>query len=229
LNVLITGGAGSIGSRFIRHFLHAEPDASVLNLDKLTYAANLESLADIPETGRYRFMRGGNSDPAAVARAFADPLDAVISFAAETHVDRSIEDAAPFLRTNILGTHCLLEATRQHRQARFIQISTDEVCGSVAEGQSLTEQAMLNPRNPYAASKASADHLIAAYASTYGIPAIILRSTNNYGPFQSPEKLIPLIIANAREDKPIPVYGGEWQQRDWILVEDFCQAMNWPC
>jgi dTDP-glucose 4,6-dehydratase len=220
LNVLVAGGAGFIGSHFIRHLLHAKPDVSVINFDKLTYAANLENLADIAETERYRFVQGDVSDPVAARRAFAEPLDAVINFAAETHVDRSIEDAAPFLRTNILGTHCLLEATRRHRQARFIQISTDEVYGSVPEGHSFTEQAMLNPRNPYAASKASADQLVAAYANTYGIPTVTLRCTNNYGPFQFSEKFIPLITANASDDRPIPVYGDGLQQRDRLFVED---------
>jgi len=226
LRILITGGAGFIGSNFIRYLAHAQPAVSIINFDKLTYAANLENLADIPPNAAYHFVQGDLSDAEAVRRVFAESPDAAINFAAETHVDRSIEDPAPFLRTNVLGTHCLLEAARRYRTSRFIQISTDEVYGSAPADQSFTEQAVLDPRNPYAASKASGEHLVTAYANTYGIPAIILRSSNNYGPFQFPEKFIPLAIANAREGKPIPIYGDGLQQRDWLFVEDYCRAIH---
>jgi len=225
LKVLVTGGAGFIGSNFIRLLLNARPDASVINFDKLTYAGNPESLADLAASPRYSFVRGDIADREAVEQVFAHRLDAVVNFAAETHVDRSIEDASPFLRTNILGTQCLLEAARRFHLPRFIHISTDEVYGSAPPELSFTEEAPLDPRSPYAASKAAADHFVSAYANTYGISAIILRCTNNYGPYQFPEKLIPLMIANAREDKPLPVYGDGMQERDWLYVEDYCRAI----
>ena len=226
MKVLVTGGAGFIGSNFVRHLLRSQSDVSVINFDKLTYAANLENLAGIPESARYEFVQGDIADPEAVQKVFAESLDAVINFAAETHVDRSIEDASPFLHTNIFGTQCLLEAARRSHLSRFIQISTDEVYGSAPSGESFNEQATLDPRSPYAASKASADHFVTAYANTYGVAAVILRCTNNYGPFQFPEKLIPLIIANARENKIIPLYGDGLQQRDWLFVEDYCRAIE---
>jgi dTDP-glucose 4,6-dehydratase len=225
LRVLVTGGAGFIGSNFIRYLLDSRSDVEVTNFDKLTYAGNPENLADISGNPRYSFVRGDIGDPAAVADIFRKGLDAVVNFAAETHVDRSIEDASPFLATNILGTQCLLEAARRFHLPRFIQISTDEVYGSAPAGVSFTEEAHLDPRSPYAASKVSADHFVAAYVNTFGISAIILRCTNNYGPFQFPEKLIPLMIANAREDKPLPVYGDGMQERDWLFVEDYCRAI----
>ena len=226
MRVLVTGGAGFIGSNFIRHFLNVRPDAQVTNLDSLTYAGNPESLADIVSNPRYAFVRGDIADASVLQRVFTKQFDAVINFAAETHVDRSIEDASPFLRTNILGTHCLLEAARRFRLPRFIQISTDEVFGSAPDGVSFTEESRLDPRSPYAASKAAAEHLVSAYANTYGVQAVILRCTNNYGPCQFPEKLIPLIIANAQEDKPLPVYGNGMHQRDWLYVEDYCRAIS---
>ncbi|MGB7847707.1 MAG: dTDP-glucose 4,6-dehydratase [Candidatus Acidiferrum sp.] len=225
MRVLITGGAGFIGSNFIRHLLSTRQDFKVINFDKLTYAGNPESLADIADDARYSFVRGDIADVSAVEQVFQSGLDAVINFAAETHVDRSIEDASPFLRTNILGTQCLLEAARRFRLARFIHISTDEVYGSATAGASFTEQTNSDPRSPYAASKASADHFVSAYANTFGISAVILRCTNNYGPFQFPEKLIPLMIANARENKPLPIYGDGLQERDWLFVEDYCRAI----
>ena len=225
MKVLVTGGAGFIGSNFVRFFLNTRRDAQVINFDALTYAGNPESLADIAENPRYQFVRGDITDTEAVNTVFEKGLDAVINFAAETHVDRSIEDASPFLRTNILGTQCLLEAARRFAVPKFVQISTDEVYGSAPAGESFTEDALLDPRSPYAASKASADHFVAAYANTYGLPAVVLRCTNNYGPFQFPEKLIPLIIANAREDKKLPIYGDGMQERDWLFVEDYCRAI----
>ena len=226
MKILVTGGAGFIGSNFIRYLFGNRRDVHIINFDKLTYAGNPESLSDLASDPRYRFVRGDISDPAQVADVFKLDFDTLVNFAAETHVDRSIEDASPFLRTNISGTQCLLEAARARKLPHFIHISTDEVYGSAPAGSSFTEKTILDPRSPYAASKASADHFVAAYANTYGVSAIILRCTNNYGPFQFPEKLIPLIIANAREDKMLPIYGDGMQERDWLFVEDYCRAIT---
>jgi dTDP-glucose 4,6-dehydratase len=225
MKVLVTGGAGFIGSNFVRHLLKSRQDVKLTNFDKLTYAGNPESLADIANDPRYQFVRGDIANAADVNATLEQGFDAVVNFAAETHVDRSIEDASPFLTTNILGTQCLLEAARRLQLPRFIHISTDEVYGSAPAGVSFREEATLDPRSPYAASKASADHFVAAYANTYGVSAVILRCTNNFGPYQFPEKLIPLIIANAREDKPLPIYGDGLQERDWLFVEDYCHAI----
>lgn len=225
MKVLVTGGAGFIGSNFVRYLLKSRRQLELFNFDKLTYAGNPESLADVAQDPRYHFVRGDITDRQAVEQIFERSFNAIVHFAAETHVDRSIEDASPFLKTNILGTHSLLEAARRFPAMRFIHISTDEVYGSAPAGVSFTEEATLNPRSPYAATKASAEHLVTAYANTYGVSAVILRCTNNYGPFQFPEKLIPLMIANAREDKPLPIYGDGLQERDWLFVEDFCRAI----
>ncbi len=225
MKVLVTGGAGFIGSNFVRQLLLARRDVDIINFDSLTYAGNPESLADIADNPRYKFVRGDITDKQAVHKVFEEDLDAVVNFAAETHVDRSIEDASPFLRTNILGVQCLLDAAKQFKLSKFVQISTDEVYGSAPAGGTFTEETILDPRSPYAASKASADHLVSAYANTYGLPAVVLRCTNNYGPYQFPEKLIPLIIANAREDKTLPIYGDGMQERDWLFVEDYCRAI----
>jgi dTDP-glucose 4,6-dehydratase len=225
LKLLVTGGAGFIGSNFIRHLLTTERDLEILNFDKLTYAGNPESLSDLAEDPRYSFVRGDIADPKEVALAFARGFDGVVNFAAETHVDRSIEDASPFLHTNVGGVMCLLEAARRFKLPRFVHISTDEVYGSAPAGVSFAEDTLLDPRSPYAASKASADHFVAAYANTFGVSAIILRCTNNYGPFQFPEKLIPLMLANAQEDKSLPIYGDGLQERDWLFVEDYCRAI----
>jgi dTDP-glucose 4,6-dehydratase len=226
VKILVTGGAGFIGSNFIRHLLSNRRDIHIVNFDRLTYAGNPESLSDLAADPRYDFVRGDISDSAEVSDVFKLGFDALVNFAAETHVDRSIEDASPFLRTNVSGTQCLLEAARARKLPRFIHISTDEVYGSAPAGISFTEETILDPRSPYAASKASADHFVTAYANTYGVSAIILRCTNNYGPFQFPEKLIPLIIANAREDKMLPIYGDGMQERDWLFVEDYCRAIT---
>jgi dTDP-glucose 4,6-dehydratase len=226
VKILVTGGAGFIGANFIRHLFSTRRDVHIVNFDKLTYAGNPESLSDLASDPRYDFVPGDISDSAAVSDVFKLGFDALVNFAAETHVDRSIEDASPFLRTNISGAQCLLEAARARRLSRFIQISTDEVYGSAPAGASFTEETILDPRSPYAASKASADHFVTAYANTYGVSAIILRCTNNYGPFQFPEKLIPLIIANAQEDKMVPIYGDGMQERDWLFVEDYCRAIT---
>jgi len=225
LKLLVTGGAGFIGSNFIRHLLATKSGVDIVNFDKLTYAGNPDSLSDFAGDPRYTFVRGDIANPDEVASIFTAGVDGVVNFAAETHVDRSIEDASPFLHTNVAGVMCLLEAARKYKLPRFVHISTDEVYGSAPAGVSFSEQAVLDPRSPYAASKASADHFVAAYANTYGLSAIILRSTNNYGPFQFPEKLIPLMIANAQEDKPLPIYGDGQQERDWLFVEDYCRAI----
>ena len=226
MRVLVTGGAGFIGSNFVRYLLQSRPEVTVTNFDKLTYAGNAENLADVADDPRYRFIRGDIADAEAVHRLFAAGFDAVVHFAAETHVDRSIEDAAPFLHTNVVGTHCLLEAVRRFGFPRFIHISTDEVYGSAGAECRHREDAALRPGSPYAASKAAAEHLVTAYANTYGVMGIILRCSNNYGPFQFPEKLIPLMICNANEDKSLPLYGDGLQEREWLFVEDFCRAID---
>ena len=225
MKVLVTGGAGFIGSNFVPFLLKARRDVEIVNFDNLTYAGNPESLADVAHDPRYHFIRGDITDRNAVDELFRRGFDAVVHIAAETHVDRSIEDASPFLKTNIFGTQCLLEAARAFPNILFIQISTDEVYGSAPAGAEFKEETPLNPRSPYAASKASAEHFVAAYANTYGISTVILRCTNNFGPLQFPEKLIPLMIANASEDKALPVYGDGMQERDWLFVEDHCRAI----
>ena len=226
MKILVTGGAGFIGSNFIRHVLASDSKSEVINLDKLTYAANPENLADVQNDPRYRLICGDICNERDLEQVFAINFDALIHFAAETHVDRSIENATPFLEANILGTRRLLETVRRFPNLRFIHISTDEVYGSAPSGTAFTEDSPLDPRSPYAASKASAEHFVRAYANTYGLSAVILRCTNNFGPYQFPEKLIPLIIANASEDKPLPVYGDGMQERDWLYVEDFCRAIQ---
>jgi dTDP-glucose 4,6-dehydratase len=226
VKILVSGGAGFIGSNFVRYLLDTRTEVELFNFDKLTYAGNIENLVEVARDPRYHFVCGDIADQPAVDEIFQHGFAAIVHFAAETHVDRSIEDASPFLKTNILGTHCLLEAARRFPGMRFIHVSTDEVYGSAPAGVSFAEVAALDPRSPYAASKASAEHLVAAYANTYGVSAVILRCTNNFGPFQFPEKLIPLMVANALEDKPLPVYGDGLQERDWLFVEDFCRAID---
>ncbi len=225
MKVLVTGGAGFIGSNFVRHLLSSGTDVEITNFDKLTYAGNQENLAEVANDPRYRFVRGDIADAQAVQSLFSAGFEAVVHFAAETHVDRSIEDAAPFLHTNVAGTHCLLEAARRFGSPRFIHISTDEVYGSAPDGISFTEESTLHPGSPYAATKAAAEHLVTAYANTYGISAIILRCSNNYGPYQFPEKLIPLMISNANRGKAFPLYGDGLQEREWLFVEDHCRAI----
>lgn len=226
MKLLVTGGAGFIGSNFIRHLIAHRDDIEIVNFDKLTYAGNLENLADVSDCPRYRFVRGDIAEVEALREVIAERFDAVVNFAAETHVDRSIEDAVPFLRTNVLGTQVLLEAARQASCPLFVHISTDEVYGSAGPGQGFREDAPLNPGSPYSASKAAADHLVMAYANTYRLPIVILRCTNNYGPYQFPEKLIPLMIAQALEEKSLPVYGDGLHERDWLYVEDYCRAIE---
>lgn len=225
--ILVTGGAGFIGSNFIRYILREHPDWYIVNLDKLTYAGNLANLKDIEGNPHYRFIRGDIADRVLVSRLFKEEqFDAVINFAAESHVDRSILDASPFIETNIRGTQVLLEAARQYRPARFIQISTDEVYGSLGQAGTFTEESPLQPNSPYAASKAAADLLCRAYHKAYGLSIIITRSSNNYGPYQFPEKLIPLMIRNALNSKELPVYGEGKNVRDWLYVEDNCRAIE---
>lgn len=221
--VLVTGGCGFIGSNFVRLVLAERPGWEVVNLDKLTYAGRLENLQDVAGDTRYRFVRGDICDPEAVREAMAGCTMAV-NFAAETHVDRSLLGATHFLDTDIKGVLVLLEEARRIGLARFVQISTDEVYGSIADG-SFTEESLLNPRNPYAASKAGGDRLAYAYWATYQVPVIITRASNNYGPYQYPEKLVPLFVTNALRDLPLPLYGDGRNVRDWLHVHDHCRAV----
>jgi dTDP-glucose 4,6-dehydratase len=226
MRLLVTGGAGFIGSNFIRLHLSEHPEAEIVNLDKLTYAGNLANLSDIENQPNYRFIRGDICDARAVDEVFVEPFDAVVHFAAESHVDRSIAGAKEFIRTNVEGTLVLLEAARKRKVPRFVHVSTDEVYGSMSPKQTASEDSPLAPNSPYAASKAAADLLVRSYVQTHHFPAIITRSTNNYGPYQFPEKLIPLIISNALEGKKLPVYGDGLNERDWIFVEDHCRAVD---
>ncbi|MCZ6778713.1 MAG: dTDP-glucose 4,6-dehydratase [Acidobacteria bacterium] len=223
-SVLITGGAGFIGSNFAHHALARRPDWSITVLDKLTYAGNPKNLCSLETNPRYRFVHGDIADPQVINSLFSKGLDMVFNFAAESHVDRSIECSNAFLRTDVYGVHTLLEAARRWPVYRFLQISTDEVYGSVRE-RAFREDAPVRPSNPYAASKAAAEALAHAYHATYGVPAIITRATNTYGPRQYPEKLIPLFITNALEGRPLPLYGNGDQIRDWLHVNDHCEAL----
>jgi dTDP-glucose 4,6-dehydratase len=228
MRLLVTGGAGFIGSNFVRLALAEGWTSRIVVLDLLTYAGNPDNLADLAADPRFRFVRGDIADREAVRRALAgpEPLDAIVNFAAESHVDRSIEDAGAFVRTNVAGTQVLLDAARQAGVGRFLQVSTDEVYGSLAPGDpAFTERTPLAPNSPYAASKAAADLLCRAAAKTYGLPVVVTRCSNNYGPYQFPEKLIPLFVTNALEDRPLPVYGDGLQVRDWIHVEDHCRGL----
>ncbi len=225
MKLLVTGGAGFIGSNFIHYILGEHPDWEITNLDKLTYAGNLENLKEIENNPGYRFVRGDITDRELINNLLYGGYDTIVNFAAESHVDRSILDAAPFLETNVTGTQILLEGARQYKVGRFIQVSTDEVYGSTETGK-FDEKSPLSPNSPYAASKAAADLLCYAYWKTYRLPVIITRCSNNLGPFQFPEKLIPLAITNALENKPIPVYGDGLNVRDWIYVEDHCRALD---
>jgi dTDP-glucose 4,6-dehydratase len=223
--VLVTGGCGFIGSNFIHHLLEIDPDLRVINLDLLTYAGNLANLADIADDPRYRFIQGDIADRETVRGVAREGLDAIINFAAESHVDRSIDDAAPFVRTNYLGTQVLLDAAREFAVPRYLQVSTDEVYGSLGEAGAFSESSPLAPNSPYAASKAGADLLVRSYFHTFGLPVLITRCSNNYGPFQFPEKLIPLFITNLLRDEAVPVYGDGLHIRDWIHVRDHCSAL----
>jgi dTDP-glucose 4,6-dehydratase len=228
MRILVTGGAGFIGSNFIHLLLDEMDDVSVINVDKLTYAGNLANLETITDTGRYTFIRTDIADSRAINGIFKkyEP-QAVVHFAAESHVDRSIEDAAPFIQTNVLGTQVLLAAALEYGTSRFLHVSTDEVYGSLQEDDpAFTETTPLAPNSPYSASKASSDLLVHSYNKTFGLDTIITRCSNNYGPYQFPEKLIPLMINNALGDKPLPVYGDGRNIRDWIYVTDHCRALS---
>jgi dTDP-glucose 4,6-dehydratase len=226
MNVLITGGSGFIGSNLVRLALAERADWRVVNLDKLTYAGNAENLADLEGNPRYRFVRGDIANGELVAEIVRNErIDAVMHLAAESHVDRSILSPAVFIETNVRGTQVLLEAARELRVNRFLQVSTDEVYGSLGPTGFFTEETPLAPSSPYSASKAGSDLLALAYAHTFGMHVVVTRCSNNYGPYQFPEKLIPLMIANALEDKPLPVYGDGQNVRDWIHVEDHCRGL----
>ena len=226
MRLLVTGGAGFIGSSFIRLILQWHPEYEVVNLDKLTYAGNLETLAGLENDARYKFVRGDICDARIMEEILGQGVDAVVNFAAESHVDRSILDSSEFVRTNVQGTLNLLECSRRRRVSRFVQISTDEVYGSLGPAGSSCESSPLAPNSPYAASKAAADLLVRSYHRTYGLPAIVTRCSNNYGPFQFPEKLIPLFITNALADLSLPIYGDGLYVRDWIHVRDHCSAID---
>ncbi|HZX45391.1 MAG TPA: dTDP-glucose 4,6-dehydratase [Candidatus Nanoarchaeia archaeon] len=222
--VLITGGAGFIGSNFVKHYLKVHPDDEIINLDKLTYAGNLNNIKELEGNKNHTFIRGDICEKKVVEKAM-EGCSKVIHFAAETHVDRSIIDAGTFIKTDVFGTYRLLEAARKLNVKRFIHISTDEVYGSIEEG-SFNEKSPLNPRNPYSASKAGADRLAYSYFTTYGLPVTITRSSNNFGPYQYPEKLIPLFITNLLNGKRIPLYGDGLNVRDWLYVQDNCEAIE---
>ncbi len=238
--VVVTGGCGFIGSNFVRLLLETDPTTQVVNFDALTYAGRQENVADVASHPRYRFVHGDITDRDAVrgvfapgafapgafaSGAFASGVDALINFAAESHVDRSIHDSGPFIRTNVLGTQVLLDAAREFKLRRFVHISTDEVYGSLGPSGCFTEDSPLAPSSPYSASKAAADLLVQSAVATFQLPAIIVRCSNNYGPYQFPEKLIPLFIANMLRDEPVPLYGDGRQVRDWIHVRDSCAAI----
>ncbi|HYK87956.1 MAG TPA: dTDP-glucose 4,6-dehydratase [Acidobacteriota bacterium] len=226
MRMLITGGAGFIGSNFARYVVERYPDYYLVNLDKLTYAGNLENLAGLEGNPRHEFIQGDICEPEPVDSIMRNGVDAVINFAAESHVDRSILAASEFVRTNIQGTLNLLEAARKHKVQRYLQISTDEVYGSLGPSGAFTEQTPIAPNSPYAASKAAADLLVRSYNHTHGFPGLVTRCSNNYGPYQFPEKLIPLLITNALADLPLPIYGDGLYVRDWIHVRDHCSAID---
>jgi dTDP-glucose 4,6-dehydratase len=221
---LVTGGAGFIGSNFIRRLLAGNDDVRVINLDKLTYAGRLENLEPVAGDPRYRFVKGDIADPKVVGELFKDGVDVAVNFAAESHVDRAIADPGHFITTDVFGVYVLLEAAREHGVGRFVQISTDEVYGSVEAGSSV-ETDPLMPRNPYAASKAGGDRLAYSYFATYGLDVIVTRASNNYGPYQYPEKFVSLFATNAIEDKELPLYGDGRNVRDWLHVDDHCAAL----
>jgi dTDP-glucose 4,6-dehydratase len=226
MKIVVTGGAGFIGSNFIRYVLAHHPHDLILNLDKLTYSGNLFTLREVEKDVRYSFVRGDICDRRKVQEILAGGFHAIVHFAAETHVDRSIIDASAFVKTNVLGTQCLLGAARKAGIKRFLLVSTDEVYGSAPSGERFAEESPLAPNSPYAASKAAADLLARAYFRTFQFPVIITRCTNNYGPYQYPEKFIPLIVTRALKGQCIPVYGDGLQVRDWIHVKDHCAGVD---
>ena len=224
MKMVVTGGAGFIGSNFARHVLETHPEDEVVVLDKLTYAGRVETIQDLLDGGRCRFVEGDIADEDVVREALAG-CDAVVNFAAESHVDRSIEEPGHFIQTDVYGTYVLLEAARQAGIERYVQVSTDEVYGSIEDG-TFTEQSPLAPSSPYSASKAGGDLLVSAYCHTYGMNATVCRASNNYGPFQYPEKLIPLCVLNAMHGDPLPVYGDGMQVRNWLYVTDHCSGID---
>jgi dTDP-glucose 4,6-dehydratase len=225
LRILVTGGCGFIGSNFIKYMFREHPEISITNLDKLTYAGNPANLADVEGAYDYTFVKGDICDEGLVDRVISEGYDAVVNFAAESHVDRSITGPSEFIRTDVFGTFTLLEAIRKRHVRRYLQVSTDEVYGSIEEG-SFTEESTLAANSPYSASKAGGDLLVRAYYKTYGTPVLITRSSNNYGPHQYPEKLIPLFVTNAMDDIPVPVYGDGLNVRDWLFVTDNCAGID---
>jgi dTDP-glucose 4,6-dehydratase len=224
--VLVTGGCGFIGSNLVRYLLETDPEVRVVNFDALTYAGNLANLADLEGHPRYQFIKGDITDRQAVREALRGGVRAILNLAAESHVDRSIHDSGPFVRTNVLGTQVLLDCARELQVPRFLQVSTDEVYGSLGASGYFTEDTPLAPNSPYSASKAAADFLVRSYVHTYGLPAVITRCSNNYGPYQFPEKLIPLFVTNLLRNEPVPVYGDGQNVRDWIHVRDHCAAID---
>ena len=227
MTILVTGGCGFIGSNFIRYMLKEHPSYTLVNIDKLTYAGNLENLEGIEESNSYHFVKGDICDRVLVASLVKDnKIDVIVNFAAESHVDRSIVGPDVFVETNIGGTNVLLEVARENSISLFIQISTDEVYGSLGETGKFSEVTPLHPNSPYAASKAAADFLVRAHYHTYGLPTIVTRCSNNYGPYQFPEKLIPLVITRVMENKKVPVYGDGHNVRDWLYVDDHCTAID---
>ena len=224
--LLVTGGAGFIGSNFIRYMFQTYPDIAIINLDALTYAGNPDNLTGLSGRYRYTFCHGDITDGKTVDGILEQGVDAVVNFAAESHVDRSITDPGIFVRTNVLGTQVLLDGARKFGLRKYLQVSTDEVYGTLGKEGYFTEETPLSPNSPYSASKAGADLLVRAYHETFGLNVNITRCSNNYGPRQFPEKLIPLMIQNAMEDKPLPVYGDGLNIRDWLYVEDHCRAID---
>jgi dTDP-glucose 4,6-dehydratase len=224
--LLVTGGCGFIGSNFIRQLISTDPGIEIINFDALTYAGNLKNLVDLGSNPRYHFVKGDITDREAVRSAIPHEADAIIHFAAESHVDRSIIDSGPFVKTNVLGTQNLLDAAREKKVKRFVHVSTDEVYGSLGPTGFFTETTPLSPNSPYSASKAGSDLLVNAYHHTFGMDAVITRCSNNYGPYQFPEKLIPLFISNLLADQQVPVYGDGQQIRDWIHVLDHARGVE---
>ncbi|MFP4975302.1 dTDP-glucose 4,6-dehydratase [Paenibacillus sp. CN-4] len=226
MKLLVTGGAGFIGSNFVIYMLQQHPEYKIVNIDALTYAGNLENLKSVEGNPNYTFVKADITDAAAMDALVADGVDIVVNFAAESHVDRSILEPEVFVKTNVLGTQVLLDAAKKHNITKFVQVSTDEVYGTLGETGLFTEETPLTPNSPYSASKAGGDLMVRAYHETFGLPMNITRCSNNYGPYQFPEKLIPLMISRALADQALPVYGDGLNIRDWLYVEDHCSAID---
>ncbi|KKO54758.1 dTDP-glucose 4,6-dehydratase [Paenibacillus sp. DMB20] len=226
MKMLVTGGAGFIGSNFVLYMMQQHPEYKIINMDALTYAGNLENLKTVENESNYTFIQADIADKEAVDRIFQQGIDVVVNFAAESHVDRSILEPEVFVNTNVLGTQVLLDAAKKYGVTKFVQVSTDEVYGSLGETGLFSETTLLAPNSPYSASKAGGDLLVRAYHETYGLPVNITRCSNNYGPYQFPEKLIPLMISRALNDEALPIYGDGMNIRDWLYVEDHCSAID---